>query len=142
MCEKFKLERFLKVQKNMYEIALLEMKNGKKLSHWMWYIFPQIEGLGRSYKARFYAIKGLEEAKCYLKHEILEERLLEISNVVLNLENKSIDSIFGFPDNLKFHSSITLFSLVSEDFVFDKLLDKYFNRKMDEKTLKIIANLF
>jgi len=104
--------------------------------------FLKLKDLVAVIKPRFYAIKGLEEAKCYLKHEILEERLLEISNVVLNLENKSIDSIFGFPDNLKFHSSITLFSLVSEDFVFDKLLDKYFNRKMDEKTLKIIANLF
>jgi len=145
------LNRFLRAQENSYADALQEMKNGKKTSHWMWYIFPQIKGLGRSSMAREYEIQDLAEAKAYLDHEILGERLVKLTEILVNdVQGKSAEQIFGYPDFLKFHSCLTLFEYVagSENFtdekfnVFQQALEKYYGGKKDENTLKIIEENF
>ena len=135
------LGRFLEAQETMYETALSEIKSGKKQSHWMWYIFPQIAGLGFSETAQFYAIQNLKEATEYLDHAVLGNRLREISAEVLRLEGRDANEIFGFPDDLKLHSSMTLFAFSdqSEDNVFQEILKKYFDRKMDEQTVLIVG---
>ncbi|WP_407532104.1 DUF1810 domain-containing protein [Elizabethkingia miricola] len=135
------LGRFLEAQETMYETALSEIKSGKKQSHWMWYIFPQIAGLGFSETAQFYAIQNLKEATEYLDHAVLGNRLREISAEVLRLEGRDANEIFGFPDDLKLHSSMTLFAFAdqSEDNVFQEILKKYFDRKMDEQTVLIVG---
>ncbi|SNV41665.1 Uncharacterized conserved protein [Chryseobacterium taklimakanense] len=135
------LGRFLEAQETMYETALSEIKSGKKQSHWMWYIFPQIAGLGFSETAQFYAIQNLKEATEYLDHAVLGNRLREISAEVLRLEGRDANEIFGFPDDLKLHSSMTLFAFAdqSEDNVFQEVLKKYFDRKMDEQTVLIVG---
>lgn len=133
------LQRFLNAQQSHYSMALSEIKNGKKRSHWMWYIFPQIQGLGLSETSRFYAIKNIHEAKEYLKHPVLGSRLIEISNELLNLEINDAHGIFGSPDNLKLHSAMTLFAtLQNTKPVFQKVLDKFFGGIKDEKTLQLI----
>lgn len=133
------LQRFLKAQEKDYAIALSEIKNGKKQSHWMWYIFPQIKGLGFSETSRFYAIKNIDEAEDFLKDLVLGKRLIDICNELLNLENDDAHKIFGSPDDIKLHSSMTLFSsLPNTDPVFSKVLDKFFEGKKDQKTLQII----
>ena len=135
------LERFLKAQEKDYAIALSEIKKGKKQSHWMWYIFPQIHGLGLSETSRYYAIKNRKEAADYLKDPVLEKRLIDICNELLKLENNDAHKIFGSPDDMKLHSSMTLFSsLPDTDPVFIKLLDKFFAGTKDDKTLQIIRN--
>lgn len=135
------LERFLKAQERDYAIALSEIKKGKKQSHWMWYIFPQIHGLGLSETSRFYAIKNRKEAADYLKDPVLGKRLIDICNELLKLENNDAHKIFGSPDDMKLHSSMTLFSsLPDTDPVFIKVLDKYFAGTKDDKTLQIIRN--
>lgn len=135
------LGRFLEAQETMYETALSEIKSGKKQSHWMWYIFPQIAGLGFSETAQFYAIQNLKEATEYIDHAVLGNRLREISAEVLRLEGRDANEIFGFPDDLKLHSSMTLFAFAdqSEDNVFQEILKKYFDRKMDEQTVLIVG---
>lgn len=134
------LDRFLEAQKNDYAIALSEISSGKKRSHWMWYIFPQIAGLGFSSTSKFYAIKDISEAEEYLNHSILGKRLIEISEALLNVKNKTASEIFGSPDDMKLKSSMTLFGAVeSANEVFQKVLDKYFGGKKDEKTLGIIG---
>lgn len=135
------LERFIDAQENTYQTALKEIRNGAKCSHWMWFIFPQIKGLGFSETAKFYAIESIEEAKQYLKHEILGKRLIEISSELLLQDTDDAYEIFGSPDNLKLHSCITLFALADEensDSVFQKVLDKFFNGKYDYSTVEII----
>lgn len=133
------LSRFINAQKNDYPIALSEIRNGKKKSHWMWYIFPQIQGLGLSETSRFYAIKNTNEAEDFLKHPVLGKRFIEISSVLLNLESNDAYKIFGTPDDLKLHTSMTLFASLSDpNPVFQKVLDKFFEGEKDEKTLKII----
>lgn len=135
------LERFLKAQEKDYAIALSEIKKGKKQSHWMWYIFPQIHGLGLSETSRFYAIKNRKEAADYLKDPVLGKRLIDICNELLKLENNDAHKIFGSPDDMKLHSSMTLFSsLPDTDPVFIKVLDKFFAGTKDDKTLQIIRN--
>jgi uncharacterized protein (DUF1810 family) len=135
------LQRFLNAQEKDYQIALSEIKNGKKQSHWMWYIFPQIEGLGFSETSKFYAIKNIHEAREFLKHPVLGSRLIEICNELLKLETNDPHTIFGNPDDLKLRSSMTLFSsLLNTNFVFQKVLDKYFDGKKDSKTLEILKN--
>mgnify|MGYP001556348483 CR=1 FL=1 len=135
------LERFLKAQERDYAIALSEIKKGKKQSHWMWYIFPQIHGLGLSETSRFYAIKNRKEAADYLKDPVLGKRLIDICNELLKLENNDAHKIFGSPDDMKLHSSMTLFSsLPDTDPVFIKVLDKFFAGTKDDKTLQIIRN--
>lgn len=134
------LERFLKAQEDSFDVAINEIRNGKKETHWMWYIFPQIKGLGFSQTSIYYSIEDIEEAKLYLKDPILGSRLIEISNQLYNLKGKTADEIFGYPDYLKLKSCMTLFSYISgKDSIFDKILEKYFNGEKDNKTLEIIS---
>lgn len=130
------LSRFLDAQNQVYLKALSEIQNGKKESHWMWYIFPQLKGLGRSETAQFYGIDGLQEATAYLNHPVLGKHLVEISAVLLGIEGKSATDIFGSPDDLKLRSSMTLFAQVpNADPVFQKVLDKYFEGTTCSKSL-------
>ncbi len=129
------LNRFIDAQEDTYEIALQEIKKGKKESHWMWFIFPQIIGLGTSYMAEYYGIKDIEEAKAYINHEVLGSRLLEITKCLLDLDETNAVNIFGPIDALKLNSCMTLFSLVSTDSIFNLVIDKYFYGKKDELTL-------
>lgn len=139
MSHESNLSRFLTAQKRDYAIALSEIKNGRKRSHWMWYIFPQIHGLGFSETSKFYAIKNIYEAEEFLNDPVLGKRLIEISNELLKLETKDARQIFGNPDDLKLRSSMTLFaSLKNTDPVFQKVLDQFFDGKKDEKTLQIL----
>ncbi len=134
------LNRFLIAQENSYEIALSEIKLGKKRSHWMWYIFPQYQGLGQSNTSKSYAIKSSKEAEEFLNHPVLGIRLREISSELLKLEKTNALSIFGSPDDLKLKSSMTLFFSVddTDDSIFKKVLDRYFEGLFDHKTLKLI----
>lgn len=134
------LKRFLEAQDDDFEIALSEIKNGRKQSHWMWYIFPQIAGLGFSSTSRFYAIKDFDEAEEYLKHPILGKRLIEISEALLEIKGKTAQQIFGSPDDMKLKSSMTLFAALNEtNSVFQKVLDKYYDGAKDQKTLELIS---
>lgn len=132
------LERFLDAQKVNYEIALSEIKGGKKYSHWIWYIFPQIQGLGHSPTSKYYAIKNKEEAIEYLKHPILSVRLLEITEELLKLDEDNISAIMGYLDDIKLKSSMTLFYLVSGNEIFKAVIDKYFDGELDAKTIAIL----
>jgi len=133
------LDRFVEAQEGSYEEALLEIQNGRKLSHWMWYIFPQIKGLGQSEMSRKYAIRSLDEAQAYLEHPVLGARLIEISGALLKIENSSAREIMGSPDDLKLKSCMTLFSLVEPaNPVFCAVLEKYFRGIRDKQTLEII----
>lgn len=132
------LNRFLEAQEPMYATALKEMKNGEKESHWIWYIFPQLRGLGYSPNAYTYGINGLEEAKAYLEHPVLSARLIEISTALLSHKGESIEDIMGDIDALKLRSSMTLFALVSKDSsVFHQVLDCFYDGNMDELTRKL-----
>lgn len=134
------LQRFLDAQERDFETAFSEIRGGRKRSHWMWYIFPQIAGLGFSYTSKLYAIKDLNEAKNFLEHPILGERLIEISKALLEIEDKTAYQIFGSPDDMKLKSSMTLFgALENTDPVFQEVLDKFFDGAKDEKTLKLIG---
>jgi uncharacterized protein (DUF1810 family) len=136
------INRFIRAQENIYLQVINELQNGKKTSHWMWFIFPQIEGLGFSSTSKYYSIKTIAEAKEYVMHPVLGKRLLECSTILLNIEGKSAESIFGYPDNLKLQSSMTLFSFTSpESTVFLNVLNKYFNNKKDQKTLDILKSM-
>lgn len=136
------LNRFLTAQQGgVYENALSELKNGRKRTHWMWFIFPQIHGLGYSATAKYYAIKNSEEAEQYLNHPVLGNRLLQCTNAVLSIENKTVLEIFGAPDNLKLNSCMTLFAqLPNTSPIFSRVLDKYFNGKPDTQTLALLGN--
>jgi len=139
MKDKYNLKRFLDAQGSTYETALREIKNGKKESHWMWFIFPQFKGLGRSETTKKYAIRSKEEAIAYLKHHVLGKRLIEITNVVLNINNRSAYEIFGGPDDLKLKSCMSLFSLIQdENDLFQKVLKKYFDGKISWTTKKLL----
>lgn len=134
------LERFIKAQTASYADALAEIKNGKKRTHWMWFIFPQIQGLGNSEFARYYAIQNISEAEEYLKHPILGKRLMEISSALLKLPGNDAYTIFGSPDDMKLHSSMTLFSLASNTHpVFEDVLQKFYDGVKDPKTLQITS---
>ncbi|KLT67401.1 DUF1810 domain-containing protein [Pedobacter sp. BMA] len=135
------LDRFISAQATDYERALSEIKKGKKRSHWMWYIFPQIGGLGFSETSKFYAIKNINEAKEYISHPVVGKRLLEISQVLLELDETNALQIFGSPDDMKLKSCMTLFSsLPDASPVFQSVLNKFFNGQQDPQTLKIIQN--
>ena len=133
------LTRYLSPHKNDYQKALQEIKSGKKTSHWMWYIFPQIKGLGNTDYAKLYAIQNLAEAKEYINHPILGAHLLEISWELIKLPSDDAFEIFGKPDNRKLKSCMTLFAQVSDNPVFTKVLDKFYEGEMDQKTLDILA---
>ena len=135
----FNLNRFTEAQEGVYGRAMAELTGGRKRSHWMWFIFPQIEGLGHSSISRQYAIKSIEEARAYLKHPILGARLSDCAEAVLGIEGRSASEIFGFPDDLKLRSSMTLFAAISEQgSVFARVLDKFFNGERDERTLQLL----
>jgi len=143
MNDLFNLKRFLRAQEDIYLQALGEIQNGKKLTHWMWFIFPQIIGLGHSDKSLFYGIKNSEEAKLYLEHPILGSRLIEITNALLELNEKRISDIFGRPDDLKLKSCMTLFSLIdkNENSSFKLVLKKYFFNDKDIRTLQLLSKI-
>jgi uncharacterized protein (DUF1810 family) len=135
------LARFLNAQEWDYEVALGELKAGQKRSHWMWYIFPQIDGLGFSSTAKLYAIKSVEEAKAYLAHPVLGARLVESARAVLAIEGKTAQQILGTPDDLKLKSCATLFAQISPpDSVFEQVLAKYYGGERDTKTLQLIES--
>jgi len=133
------LNRFIDAQERDYQTALTEIRNGRKKSHWMWYIFPQVQGLGFSETSRFYAIKDLDEAEAFLQHPILGSRLIAICNALLGLQSNNANQIFGSPDDVKLKSCMTLFAALSNsDPVFGLVLDKFFNGRKDQKTLQLI----
>lgn len=132
----FILERFIDAQNSgSYKEALKEIKNGQKQSHWIWYVFPQIKGLGHSYNSEFYGISNTEEALAFWEHPVLGMRLREITQALLDCDNKTADEILGFPDVLKVRSCMTLFDLVAPDDIFDKVLYKYYEGQRCDKTL-------
>ena len=133
------LDRFITAQENDYDRALSEIVHGKKVSHWMWYIFPQFHGLGLSSTSVFYAINSREEAIAYLNHDVLSARLIEISKALLLHKNKTATEVFGRPDDMKLKSCMTLFSLVTEnDSVFHLVLKQYFDGKIDLRTKELL----
>ena len=137
----FALVRFISAQNDVYEKILEELRAGQKRSHWMWFVFPQLHGLGESPMARKFSISGLEEAEAYIEHPILGCRLHECSRLVVQIDGASIQQIFGFPDYWKFRSCMTLFGEVHRaDKIFNAALEKFFDGERDEKTLKLLAD--
>ena len=134
----FDLNRFISAQNKVYDRVVAELKNGRKRSHWMWYVFPQLDGLAQSTTSKYYAIKTRDEAIAYLKHSILGARLRECCNLILTIEDKTVSQIFGYPDDRKLKSSMTLFSEVSTDSIFIHVLNKYFQGELDVKTLQLL----
>lgn len=138
----FELNRFISAQEGIYAGVLAELRGGRKRTHWMWFIFPQIDGLGHSTTTRYYAVKSLEEARRYLAHPVLGKRLVECAEAVLAVEVRSASDIFGYPDDMKLQSSMTLFSLVAgTDSVFARILDRYYQGERDARTLQIIKGI-
>ena len=139
MEKEYDLNRFLKAQELMYPWALREIKNGRKQTHWMWFIFPQLKALGQSNTALYYGIEDLDEAKQYLAHPVLGTRLKEISEVLLNLKTNDPYRVMGDIDGMKLCSSMTLFAEVEGyDSVFGKVIDKYYNGNKDMNTIHIL----
>ena len=136
----YNLKRFLDAQATIYDRVLAELTDGQKRSHWMWYIFPQYKALGFSSMSKKYAIKSLDEARAYLNHPILGDRLLECTRTVLGITGRSVHEIFGSPDDLKLRSCATLFSVVSPaDSLFVQLLERFYNGQRDAKTLQLLG---
>lgn len=136
MSDLFHLERFVEAQDPVVDRVYEELRQGRKASHWMWFVFPQIAGLGFSAMSQKYAITGVEEAQAYLAHPILGPRLRRCTQLVLDVDEKNAHGIFGSPDDMKFHSSMTLFARIDqEDGVFRQALDRYFDRQEDTRTL-------
>ena len=140
----FDLARFIAAQEGSFDTALTEIRNGQKVSHWMWYIFPQLRGLGFSPTAQHYGITGAAEAKAYLAHEVLGRRLITVCEAALSIEGagegRSATAIFGTPDDLKLRSCATLFAYVSQaGSVFHQIIDKYFDGEMDPRTLTLLG---
>jgi uncharacterized protein (DUF1810 family) len=137
--EEFSLNRFIEAQTIYYEAAMFELSLGKKTGHWMWYIFPQIEGLGSTNMTKLYSIKSTQEAIAYLDHPLLGKRLVESCKLILSLDAISISEVMGFPDDLKLRSSMTLFEYVSKpNSIFRKVLIRYFKNELDETSIKLI----
>lgn len=136
----YHLSRFLTAQDSysQYKTALEEIRNGRKRSHWMWFVFPQLKGLGHSYNADYYGIAGADEARAYWLHPVLRDRLLEITEALLLLDSLSARQIFGEVDAMKLRSSMTLFWKVTEEELFRKVLDKYYEGKMCDSTLEML----
>jgi len=136
------LQRFIDAQESDYANALAEIKKGRKRTHWMWYIFPQILGLGFSEMSKRYAIKDLDEAEAYINHPILGQRLIEICSELLKLQSNNAHEIFGSPDDMKLRSSMTLFAALPDAYpVFKSVIDKFFNGAMDGATLRLLGEL-
>lgn len=139
MTRQYNLQRFIDAQESSYSQALHEIINGRKRTHWMWFIFPQIQGLGYSETSKYFGIENPEEASLYLAHNVLGNRLIEITNALLGVEGKTANQIFGSPDDAKLKSCMTLFSsLEPTNDVFQLVLDTYFDGKKDAKTLRLI----
>ena len=136
----FDLDRFVRAQAADYDKALAELREGRKRSHWMWYIFPQIEGLGLSPMSRQYAIRSAAEARAYLDHPVLGPRLRECATVVCDITGRSAFEIFGAPDDMKLRSSATLFASVSGGGIFEQIIQQYFEGQHDEKTLETLGS--
>lgn len=136
----YHLSRFLTAQNSysQYKTALEEIRNGRKRSHWMWFVFPQLKGLGHSYNADYYGIAGADEARAYWLHPVLGDRLREITEALLLLDGLSARQIFGEVDAMKLRSSMTLFWKVTEEELFRKVLDKYYEGKMCDSTLEML----
>ena len=136
----YKLERFIAAQKPVWPQVKSELAAGEKRTHWMWFVFPQIRGLGSSFMAQRFAISGLKEARAYLEHPLLGSRLRECTTLVNNVQDRPVGEIFGYPDDLKFHSSMTLFAEAAKSAglggeVFSEALERYFQGRSDEATL-------
>ena len=135
----YNLSRFINAQEGVFESVLAELRNGQKRTHWMWFIFPQIDGLGQSTISRYYSIKSRDEARQYFKHPVLGVRLLKCAELLIAIEAKSASEIFGSPDDQKLKSSMTLFATVADsEAVFVHVLEKYFDGKRDEKTISLL----
>ena len=138
--DSYNLQRFLDAQQGVYEQALTEVKNGRKSSHWIWYIFPQLKGLGMSYNAQYYGIRDKEEAEAYLAHPVLGERLREITWTFLQLENTTAQEVFGSLDAMKLLSCMTLFNEVASDDLFQRVIVQYYQGMSDTTTMKMLDN--
>ncbi|WP_027530830.1 DUF1810 domain-containing protein [Bradyrhizobium sp. WSM3983] len=141
MTDPFNLERFLRAQDPVFRDVLGELAHGRKQTHWMWFVFPQVMGLGFSAMSQRYAIGSRAEAGAYITHPVLGPRLIECTRLVLAVEGRTINAILGAPDDSKFRSSMTLFGAVSDEPVFDEALAKYFAGERDGATLEILASL-
>lgn len=136
----FDLDRFVQAQADDYERALAEIAAGRKVSHWMWYIFPQLAGLGTSHLAMRYAVRSLDEARAYLAHPLLGPRLIECAEAAMAVEGRTANDIFGFPDDLKLRSCATLFAVVSPPgSAFERVLAKFYRGERDERTLELLG---
>ena len=136
----YEISRFMKAHQSDYQRALSEIKNGKKVSHWMWYIFPQMKGLGRSSMSEYYGIQDLNEAKAYLADPTLGKHLIEICEALLSLDTNDATEVMGRPDDRKLKSSMTLFDAATETIdVFQRVLDKYYQGKKDYRTLRLLG---
>ena len=135
---KFNLERFIEPQQKFFETALLEIKGGKKQTHWMWYVFPQMKGLGESFTSEYYGIESIEEAKAYMENNYLANNLITITEVLLELKSNNALELMGYPDNLKLKSSMTLFYQSTKNDLFLKVLQKYFDGALDEATISLL----
>ncbi|WP_250474004.1 DUF1810 domain-containing protein [Caballeronia sp. GAFFF1] len=136
MGDPFNLQRFVNAQESVIDEARAELSAGRKRTHWMWFVFPQIAGLGHSPMAQRYAIQSLAEAQAYLAHPVLGARLVELTRIVNGVEGRSVEDIFGYPDHMKFHSSMTLFARAAPDEpIFDETLRRHFDGQPDEATL-------
>lgn len=143
MNDRFHLQRFLDAQQPVFDKVCTELDEGRKRTHWMWFIFPQIQGLGHSEMARTFAISSLKEAQAYLQHPILGARLRKCSQLVANIQGRTIEEIFGYPDDLKFHSCMTLFAqaaIAPDNQIFLECMRKYFGGKLDSITLNLLSS--
>ena len=139
MCNNnYDLNRFIEAQNRVYPTVLQELQNGRKRSHWMWYIFPQLKHLGHSYTAKYFGISAIEEAVAYLQHPILDQRLREVSSTILGISSSDAVVIFGRIDSRKLKSCMTLFDAVQPNDIFSQVLDKFFSGKRDRRTIKIL----
>jgi len=138
----FDLQRFVTAQAPVFTDALEELKKGRKRTHWMWFVFPQLRGLGSSSMAKFYGIGSLDEARAYLAHSLLGPRLVLCTETVLAIKGKTLREIFGSPDDMKFSSSMTLFARALDDdsVVFERALDRYCQGRLDDRTLALLGN--
>ena len=135
------MKRFIEAQEQHYQLALDEVRTGKKQNHWIWYIFPQMRGLGHSYFSHLYGICDLEEAEEYMNHEVLGKRLREITTALLAHENCTVEEIFGDLDAMKVKSCMTLFDIISPDDIFAEVLNKFYDSKRCDLTLRMLSNM-
>ncbi len=138
----YNLERFIKEHQSTFSTAYAELSNGRKQSHWMWWIFPQVAGLGMTSTSQYYSIKSIDEAKAFLDHPYLGKNIREISEVLLSLDTNDAGRVMGYPDDLKLRSSMTLFvEAAPDEMVFQKVLDKFYDGKKDERTVSILKEI-